>query len=278
VTEHELASWVPPAKSPERRAGRIVFWVLFGLAGVVLAASVVTLIVISRVVYPVTTPTMENTVLPGDHLLLAPGSGLRRGDVVVLQVPVQASGTTGVFVKRVIGLPGDHVACCNAKGQVTVDGKALDETYLYPGDRPSEAAFSARVGPGQIWVMGDRRNISVDSRKWGPVPLSGVVGRVQLVERNFKFTTLRTPQAFTAAGLAPTDTRPDYYAVLALAAAGAVAALVVLAVFGITRFAFRQRRTPQRPRPPLPSPGIAPGGAGFGGEGTGSTRRPSADV
>jgi signal peptidase I len=260
VTEHDTSSPVPagpspapPGPRPARRIPRIIFWVLFGLASVVLVASIATLVLITRV-YSVSTPTMDNTVHPGDELFLAPGSGLRRGDVVVLRVPVKASHTASVFVKRVIGLPGDRVACCDARGRVTVNGKPLDESYLYPGDRPSRRAFSARLDRGQIWVMGDRRNISLDSRTWGPVPISGVVGRVMLVDHGFSFTALHTPRTFVADGLAPADTRPDVYLILALLIVGSAFALVVLAIAGSIRFAIRQRRSPQRPLPPLPSP------------------------
>ncbi len=286
MTEHEIGAPVPPAEAPpagvppaeappaeappaeappaeappagvgewgepgERHLGRIIFWVLLGLAGVLLIASLAIAFVITRV-YSVSTPTMDNTMLPGDQVFLAPGSGLRRGDVVVLRVPVRVSGTNAVFVKRVIGLPGDHVACCDARGRITVDGKPLDESYLYPGDPPSRVTFSVRLGRGQIWVMGDRRNISLDSRTWGPVPVSGVVGRVALVDHDFSFTALHTPGTFVAEGLAPADTRPDAYLVLAVLAAGSALAMLVLAIAGVTRFAIRQRRSPQRPRPPL---------------------------
>jgi len=169
---------------------------------------------------------------------------------VVLRVPANVSGTDELFVKRVIGLPGDHVACCNAKGQVTVDGKALSENYLYPGDRPSRTRFSATVGKGEIWVMGDHRSISVDSRKWGQVPLRGVVGRVILVVRGSSFATVRTPLTFVARGLAPVDTRLGQYIGLAIAAAASLVLLLLLAIFGITRFAIRRRRRNRGGAPP----------------------------
>lgn len=68
---------------------------------------------------------MENTILPGDRLLYVSPSGLRRGDIVLERVPV-ASGTPDLVVRRVIGLPGDHVSCCGAGGRMVVDGKSLD--------------------------------------------------------------------------------------------------------------------------------------------------------
>jgi signal peptidase I len=234
----------PPAAPPPRRIGRILFWALFGLAAVALVASIAIVIAVTRV-YSVSTPTMDDTVLQGDRVFLAPGSGVRRGDVVVLRVPARASHTSAVFVKRVIGLPGDHVACCDAGGRVTVNGRPLHESYLYPGDRPSRVTFSVTLGPGQIWVMGDRRNISLDSRTWGPVPASGVVGRVVLVDHGLEFTALRTPRTYVAGGLAPADARPDVYLVLALLAAGSAVTLLILGVAGIIGFAIRRRGAPR---------------------------------
>jgi signal peptidase I len=238
------------------RVGRIAFWALFGLAAASAVTGIALLFVITRV-YAVSTPTMENTVPAGDRVFLAPGSGIRRGDVVVLRVPVAVSGTNGIFVKRVIGLPGDHVACCDSRGRVTVNGRPLSESYLYPGDPPSRITFSARLGPGQIWVLGDRRNISADSRTWAAVPVSGVVGRVVLVNHGFSFTALHTPRTFATDGLAPADTRLDVYLVLALMTAGSLLALVVLAITGVILLTIRGRRSRQRPPladPPLPDP------------------------
>lgn len=241
MAQLDITTWVPPRQPPERRIGRIVFWVLFGLSAVLLVTSIAIPVVTMRS-YLVPSMSMENTVLPGDRIVVASGSGIRRGDVVVLHVPVAVSGTNALFVKRVIGLPGDHVACCSA-GHVTVDGKPLDESYLYPGDPPSRATFSVSLGRGQIWVMGDHRQISSDSQDWGPVPASGVAGRVVVVEHGFSFTALRTPQTFVTDGLAPPDARSDVYLVPALLAAGSVLALLILAITGITRFMIRQRRS-----------------------------------
>ena len=250
MAQDDVATWVPPREPAWRRIARIGFWALIGLAVLLLIVSIVSLFLTTRV-YSVSTPTMGHTVPAGDRVFLAPGSAIRRGDVVVLRVPESVSHSTTVFVKRVIGLPGDHVACCDSRGRVTVNGKALDETYLYPGDPPSRSTFSVMLGPGRIWVMGDQRTISVDSRTWGPVPLSGVVGRVALVNHGFSFTGLHTPQTFVADGLAPADTRADAYQVLAFLIAGSLLALLVLALTGFTSYLIGQRRSPHGP--PRPS-------------------------
>jgi signal peptidase I len=256
MTHGDVAGGLPPARQQRRlRKGvtRTAFWLLVGIATALLITS------LAMVVLPIrgfvdSSPTMEHTISAGDHLFVTSGSaGIRRGDIVVLHVPATDTGAGNTFVKRVIGLPGDHVACCDARGRVTVNGKPLDETYLYPGDPPSMMTFSVTLGKGQLWVMGDRRNISIDSRKWGPVSQSGVTGRVILVIHGSSFTALKTPQAFVAAGLAPPDTRVDHYLRLIFLAAACLAALVLLAIVGITSVLVRGRRSRRIP-PPLPGP------------------------
>jgi signal peptidase I len=256
MTRQDTATRVPPETRPERQAGRIVFWVLVGLVFAALATSVA-IPVVNIQAYVEQSTSMQNTLAPGDRLFTVPGGSLRRGDVIIFRVPARVSKTRALVVKRVIGLPGDHVACCNSRGRITVDGRALDESYLYPGDPPSRFRFSATVGRGQVWVMGDHRNISVDSREWGAIPASGIVGRVLFVAHGSSITALRTPQAFVADGLAPRDTRLDFYLRLALLALASTAMLLVLAVIGITRFVIRRRRARRAPpsRGAQPSPG-----------------------
>jgi len=88
------------------------------------------------------------------------------------------------FVKRVIGVGGDHVTCCDAQGRVAVNGTPLDEqTYLFPGNKPSDNTFDVEVPEGKLWVMGDHRAASSDSRAHlgdpggGFVPTDRVIGR-----------------------------------------------------------------------------------------------------
>ncbi|MCK9901074.1 signal peptidase I [Parafrankia colletiae] len=79
------------------------------------------------------------------------------------------------FIKRVIGVGGDVVACCDGAGRVTVNGKALDEPYVYENDFRDFGPIT--VPDGDLWLMGDHRSRSSDSRQNGPVPQDKVIGR-----------------------------------------------------------------------------------------------------
>ena len=161
--------------------------------------------------------SMENTLEINDRVLVNKlvydVRGIHRGDIVVFNGdgswdPGTPPGNTNfaekfvdgfasmfgfghpgdILIKRVIGLPGDHVACCDAQGRVTVNGVPLTEqSYLYPGDAPSEIRFNIVVPPGRLWMMGDHRLISDDSRDHlgdpggGTVPENAVVGRAFVI-------------------------------------------------------------------------------------------------
>jgi signal peptidase I len=119
------------------------------------------------------------------------------------------------FIKRVIGTPGDHVACCNAQGLVTVNGVPLHEqSYLYPGETPGEAPagytgrFNIVVPPGRLWVMGDNRAVSDDSRLrqndpgHGTIPVTAVIGRAfMIVWPPSRWRILPIPSTFLQPGV-----------------------------------------------------------------------------
>jgi signal peptidase I len=161
--------------------------------------------------------SMENTLLVNDRVGVnkfgAIFSEIKRGEVVVFRDPADwlstpVSDEVGIrkfakdalvfvgvipdpskqyLIKRVIGVGGDRVVCCNAKDQLEVNGVAINEPYVYPGDKPAENKFDVTVPQDFIWVMGDHRGASADSRyhtddpNKGMVPLDKVTGRALFV-------------------------------------------------------------------------------------------------
>ena len=99
------------------------------------------------------------------------------------------------LVKRVVGVAGDHIVCCTKGGNLTINDVEVTEPYIFAGNKPSEMKFDVTVPEGKIWVMGDHRGASADSRyhqediNKGFVPLSRVTGRVVAVIWPFKNIT-----------------------------------------------------------------------------------------
>jgi len=99
------------------------------------------------------------------------------------------------LVKRVVGVAGDHIVCCTKAGNLTINDVEVTEPYIYAGNKPSEMKFDVTVPEGKIWVMGDHRGASADSRyhqediNKGFVPISRVTGRVVSVIWPFKNIT-----------------------------------------------------------------------------------------
>lgn len=131
--------------------------------------------------------SMEPTLEDGQYLLINkavflhykdsyPFSRPGRGEVVVFRPP---KSPKVVFIKRVIGLPGETVEVKG--GRVWVDGKPLEEPYIQ--DRPSYVMPPRKIPPGYYFVLGDNRNHSTDSHSWeqvGPVPIANIIGRAWL--------------------------------------------------------------------------------------------------
>lgn len=153
--------------------------------------------------------SMEPTLQVGDRILVSRLTGpddLQRGDVVVFDASrafdlpestpsllrrianaigsIVGQGSDTDYVKRVIGLPGDHVRCCAVDGRLVVNGVEADEPYLARGEAPSATTFDVTLPSDRYWVMGDHRSASADSRSHmgapggGMVPGEDIIGQV----------------------------------------------------------------------------------------------------
>ncbi|MFD3311513.1 signal peptidase I [Streptomyces sp. NPDC058694] len=165
--------------------GRITLTVLFCLFF---------LLLLSRfVIQPFEIPSgsMEPGLRIGDRVLVNKlayrfGAEPRRGDVVVFD----GTGYFGDadYIKRVVGVGGDHVVCCDRQGRIEVNGRSVDEsTFLFPGDKPSEVSFDVAVPDGTLFLLGDHRGDSSDSRDHlgspggGMIPVDDVIGRADWI-------------------------------------------------------------------------------------------------
>jgi signal peptidase I len=195
---------------------------------IVVAALVVSVVVKTFFIHFFYIPSgsMQNTLQIGDRIAVNKFanffSDIKRGEVVVFRDPANWLGTAPVntttgpaewiktglvdvgvlpdpakqyLIKRVIGVSGDHVVCCDTAGHLQVNGTSINEPYIFAGNKPSDSAFNVTVPQGFIWVMGDHRGASADSRfhtddvHKGMVPLSDVVGRAEFVVWPFNHMT-----------------------------------------------------------------------------------------
>ncbi|MBM0228420.1 MULTISPECIES: signal peptidase I [Micromonospora] len=172
---------------------RSSFWkelpILLGVA--ILVAVLVRAFVLQTFFIP--SPSMENTLKIDDRVLVNKlvydFRSPHRGEVVVFKAPTEWSGNPEGedFIKRVIGVAGDHVVCCDAQDRLVINGRSLDEPYIYPGNKPADQDFDITVPQGRLWVMGDHREASGDSLEhWqqsgqditeATIPEDQVVGR-----------------------------------------------------------------------------------------------------
>jgi signal peptidase I len=198
---------------PDASAGQVVGAALKEFVIVVGMALVLSFVVKTWLLQAFYIPSgsMEDTLRINDRVIvskLTPGPvDLKRGDIIVFgdpgdwvdSPPVQEHGTASTairdaltfigllpdnaenhLIKRVIGLPGDTVACCDQGGRLTVNGTPIKEPYLKPGVSPSEQTFHITVPAGRVWVMGDNRPGSADSRAHDGPADDGSAGSVDL--------------------------------------------------------------------------------------------------
>ena len=199
-------------KGEKRRSGIRALLETLSIVAVALLVSVIVKTFFMQAFY-VPSGSMENTLRPNDRIavnrMADTADEIHRGDIVVFVDPgnwlppsvdkspawrralSKSLQTVGLLpedagtplVKRVIGVGGDRVACCTAAGKLRVNGKEITETYLKPGVNPSEISFDVTVPKGKLWVMGDNRSNSRDSRyhigerNGGFVPVDNVAGR-----------------------------------------------------------------------------------------------------
>ena len=172
---------------------RSSFWkelpILLGVA--ILVAVLVRAFVLQTFFIP--SPSMENTLKIDDRVLVNKlvydFRSPHRGEVIVFKAPTSWSGNPSGedFIKRVIGVGGDHVVCCDPQGRLIINGKPIDEPFIYPGNKPADQDFDITVPQGRLWVMGDHRQASGDSLEhWqqsgaditeATIPEDQVVGR-----------------------------------------------------------------------------------------------------
>ncbi|WP_211244375.1 signal peptidase I [Actinospica robiniae] len=269
-----------PVKGRRRRLKPIKLWrevpLLLAIA-LVLALGIKTFVVQA---FYIPSPSMENTIMPGDRVLVnkfSPwfGAQPQRGEVVVFNDPggwlddsptppssdfavrwvtdtftfvgLLPSSNEHDLIKRVIGVPGDEVKCCDKQGRITVNGVALSETgYIFPGAVPSTMPFDVRVKAGFIWVMGDNRADSADSRYHvhdkfgGMVPISDVVGHAfVLIWPPSRAGGLGIPATFQQEGLTVLSTVPTG----SVPAAALLGAIPLRLAGGRTARRLRRRRS-----------------------------------
>lgn len=178
-TKREPSSARLGGMSPRVRS--ILGWVVF-IAVVVLVSTAARAYAVQT--YFVPTPSMTPTLIPGDRIVVDKlFSTIHRGDILVFHDVPADQGGPAVLVKRVIGLPGETISSVGST--VLINGKPLAEKWLKPLTgicaETDEHIKTQTIKPNNYFMMGDCRGDSGDSRYWGTLPRSYVIGKVDLI-------------------------------------------------------------------------------------------------
>ncbi len=180
------------ARSEAATGKRRAFYWVWRFVVLAVVCALISVIVIRAFfvdVFNIKSDSMQSTLNPGqvisvDRRAYDPAAGVTpsRGDVIVFDgrgsfLPYSTStsiddllemlnfaGGSHTYVKRVIGVGGDTVECCSSGGELKINGQPTSEQYIYAGDTPSDIEFSVEVPENRLWVMGDHRSVSQDSR------------------------------------------------------------------------------------------------------------------
>lgn len=227
-------------EKPERRRSGGLWGAVKEILAIAVTALVISFLIKTFLAQAFWIPSgsMEETLIYGDRVMVskiqAGPMAVDRGDIVVFEDPggwlppvqpvdrgpvlnaavrglefigIAPASAGNHLIKRVVGMPGDTVACCDDTGRLMVNGQPLEETsYLYPGDRPSSVDFEITVPEDHVWLMGDHRSNSRDSRanddgtgSVGSVPLDDVVGQAFVLIFPFDhFTWFTVPDTYAS--------------------------------------------------------------------------------
>lgn len=200
----------PEERSRSALVPRITHWLPGGRITLTLLLCLLFLTAVNTFVarpFEIPSGSMEPGLRVGDRVLVNKlayrfGDGPDRGDMIVFD----GTGYFGEadYIKRVVGVGGDHVVCCDREGRIHVNGRSVDESgFLFPGDSPSTVPFDVVVPDGRLFVLGDHRGNSSDSRDrlgspgGGMIPVDEVIGRTDGIVWPFgRATRLQRPDAY----------------------------------------------------------------------------------
>lgn len=230
VTQSPPPWSTPPSAPAQPSAGRRTLGCLFEIVETLVLTVIIFFVIQTFIAQPyqVRQQSMEHTLDPSDYVLvdkLTPHfDSYKRGDIIVFEPPAGWSldGDRTPFIKRIIGVAGDTIELVD--GHVVVNGQRLDEPYVFQQDGvtqptdPTSGQSRWTIPAGELFVMGDHRQESADSRTFGPIAVSSVIGRAWLRYWPLaRFGILQTPTydglsnapaGATPSARAPADIRP----------------------------------------------------------------------